>query len=60
MWSTGKNEEFMWSPFRFCNGTRITERDHSFTNYTADEDFQEFIFFDFAGSGIVHLCGKLR
>jgi len=49
----------MWSPFRFCNGTRTVERDHSVSSYDADEDLGEFVFFDFAGSGVVHLCGKL-
>lgn len=49
----------MWSPFRFCNGTQTVERDHSISVYDTNEDFGEFVFFDFAGSGVVHLCGKL-
>lgn len=50
----------MWSPFRFCNGTRTVERDHPLSNYSADEDFTDFVFLDFAGSGVVHLCGKIQ
>lgn len=60
MWSTGRNENLMWSPFRFCNGTQTVERDHSFTSYPPDEDLRSFVFLDFAGSGVVHLCGEAK
>ena len=50
----------MFSPFRFCNGTRTVERDHRFNYYGADEDLGDFVFLDYAGSGVVHLCGKLK
>lgn len=48
----------MMSPFRFCNGTLTVERDHSLSTYAVDEDLGHFVFLDFAGSGVVHLCGK--
>ena len=59
MWSAGHNEEVMFSPFRFCNGTQIVERDHRISMYAPDEDLGNFVFLDYAGSGVVHLCGKL-
>ena len=48
----------MFSPFRFCNGTRTIEKDHRISNYSAGEDLGDFVFLDYAGSGVVHLCGK--
>ena len=59
VWSTGRNENLMFSPFRFCNGTRTVEKDHRLSNYSDGEDLGDFVFIDFAGSGVVHLCGKL-
>ena len=48
----------MFSPFRFCNGTRTVETNHDISSYSPGEDLGYFVFIDFAGSGVVHLCGK--
>lgn len=56
-WSTSSTDHrgITWSPYAYCNGTFTNTRNHEFS-------FREFapgsyIFIDFSGSGIVHLCG---
>ena len=47
------------SPYRFCNGTFISTKEHEFNIWPEnDTEIGELVFFDFAGSGLVHLCGK--
>ena len=56
-WVAGNNRPNFGSPYRFCNGSHILDFDHSFT-FTRDSDLGSYVFIDFAGSGLVHLCGK--
>ena len=58
-WAAGDRHPHYGSPYRFCNGTFVVDSDHSFV--VTDESTQSlgpYIFIDFAGSGIVHLCGN--
>ena len=57
-WAAGPREPLFGSPYRYCNGTYIYERDHSFFTTEPSDNLHSFIFIDFAGSGLVHLCGK--
>ena len=51
---------FVWSPYETCNGTFTTTIDHGFTSLVGKDLGVEFVFFDFAGSGLVHVCGELH
>jgi hypothetical protein len=44
-----------WSPYAYCNGTFTATKIHEFT--FRDSALGDFIFIDFSGSGVVHLCG---
>jgi len=46
-----------WSPYAYCNGTFTATRSHEFTVQN-HSNLGDIVFIDFAGSGIVHLCGK--
>ena len=50
---------FVWSPYETCNGTFTATIDHRFTSIMREDLGVEYVFFDFAGSGLVHVCGKL-
>ena len=50
----------MWSPYEACNGTFTENVDHRFTFLSNDDLGVKFVFFDFAGSGLVHVVGELR
>lgn len=56
-WVTGPRQPLFGSPYRYCNGTFIYNRDHSFF-LDDSQSLNDFVFIDFAGSGIVHLCGE--
>ena len=49
---------FVWSPYETCNGTFTSNIDHRFTSLRSDDLGVQFVFFDFAGSGLVHVVGK--
>ena len=48
----------MWSPYETCNGTFTATFDHRFTSIESEDLGVKFVFFDFAGSGLVHVCGE--
>ena len=57
-WSSHSNANFTtWSPYDYCNGTFTANRAHTFQFLSPGEDLGEFTFIDFAGSGLVHICG---
>ena len=49
---------FVWSPYETCNGTFTATVDHRFTSLVNKDLGVEYVFFDFAGSGLVHVCGE--
>ncbi len=56
-WSVDSSSRSLtWSPFAYCNGTFTTTIEHEFSYHT--EARSGFVFIDFGGSGIVHLCGE--
>ncbi len=57
-WSTSSGDlgGITWSPYAYCKGTFVADREHTFNNN--DKELGGFIFIDFAGSGLVHVCGK--
>ena len=57
-WAAGPRQPLFGSPYRYCNGTYIYDRNHSFFTTDSSDNLQSFVFIDFAGSGLVHLCGK--
>jgi Amt family ammonium transporter len=50
---------FVWSPYETCNGTFTATVDHRFTSLVDKDLGVEFVFFDFAGSGLVHVVGGM-
>ena len=48
----------MWSPYEACNGTFTANIDHRFSSIESDDLGIRFVFFDFAGSGLVHVVGE--
>ena len=59
-WSSVKPDPraLIWSPYEYCNGTFSATKDHSFLSYPSDTNLGEIVFIDFAGAGLVHLCGE--
>ena len=57
-WAAGDREPHFGSPYRYCNGTFIVNFDHSFDITDSQDTLGKYLFIDFAGSGLVHLCGK--
>lgn len=59
-WSSANPDphRMIMSPYKYCNGTFVTKRDHGFSFHEEDTDLGNIVFLDFAGSGLVHLCGK--
>ncbi|XP_064390496.1 ammonium transporter 2-like isoform X2 [Halichondria panicea] len=58
-WSSSNPQQPAWSPYAPCNGTYTADREHTFSFYTEDVELGDYIFFDFAGSGLVHVCGGM-
>ena len=49
-----------WSPYGYCNGAYVLDRNHSFIEFDAIKSKNaifDLTFIDFAGSGLVHACG---
>ena len=59
-WAAGDREPHFGSPYRYCNGTFIVNFDHSFDITDSEDTLGKYLFIDFAGSGLVHLCGKFK
>ena len=59
-WSSARSDPYglTLSPYEYCNGTFTAAQNHSFSFHQSD-NLGEFVFIDFAGSGLVHLCGKM-
>ena len=59
-WSAARSDPaaMTWSPYEYCNGTFTATSSHSFTFFPSGTNLGDFVFIDFAGSGLVHLCGK--
>ena len=59
-WSAARSDPYglTLSPYEYCNGTFTAAQNHSFSFHQSD-NLGEFVFIDFAGSGLVHLCGKM-
>ena len=53
--------ESSWSPYGYCNGTYVLDHNRHFVSLEPRESniFFDLTFIDFAGSGLVHVCGKL-
>ena len=60
-WSAARSDppSLTWSPYEYCNGTFTAESNHTFSFHKSGDDLGDFVFIDFAGSGLVHLCGKM-
>lgn len=58
-WAAGDREPHFGSPYRYCNGTFIVNFDHSFDITDSEDTLGKYLFIDFAGSGLVHLCGGI-
>ncbi|CAI8026356.1 Putative ammonium transporter 1 member 5 [Geodia barretti] len=50
---------FVWSPYETCNGTFTGNIDHRFSSIRSEDLGIDFVFFDFAGSGLVHVVGGM-
>jgi Amt family ammonium transporter len=59
-WAAGSVQPFFGSPYRYCNGSFIFNRQHTFqVSQESTAGLGEFLFIDFAGSGLVHVCGGM-